>query len=451
MLNDWLKLILGIVVIIFVGWGVLEVVWKEELNWSEKILLSFGLGVGVITWWMFLLSWGGVEFTPLVVILPWLGLVGFVSARKKFHLKKKDFSHQKKEKLTWFEILLVGTIFIAVGLVFYKSLFLPLYSWDAIAMWGTKAKILFHEPVAETRYFFDVSKSYSHLDYPLLIPLAQNYMYMLLGRVDDRLGKIIFPLFFLGLLMLIYGAGRRFFSRWYSLIFTSLVALSGAFLKWAPKGYADVPFSFFYSVATVYLWLWMQEEKQRDLLIFGIFSAFSIFTKNEGLPLFGINFLLLIIFLGINRRIRFKKLLLPVGIWLIFILPWFIFSRRIPRTHQDYLSLQVLLNVGKNFSRIPLVVKSFLAQFGNLENWGLFWPGLLITTILSVRCTFHQPLGWLFLMLGLHLCMYGGIYLLTSADVVLYLQDTLDRVLLHILPVGIILISQQLGFLNEKV
>jgi len=47
--------------------------------------------------------------------------------------------------------------------------------WDAFAIWGFKAKVLTHEALRPTpAYFHDLTLSYSHLDYPLMVPFLRR-------------------------------------------------------------------------------------------------------------------------------------------------------------------------------------------------------------------------------------------------------------------------------------
>jgi len=62
-------------------------------------------------------------------------------------------------------------------------------------------------PAPDTAYFHDLTLSYSHLDYPLMVPFLTAGAYAAMGTVDDQTGKLvsvfldvlIVPMVYLGL------------------------------------------------------------------------------------------------------------------------------------------------------------------------------------------------------------------------------------------------------------
>ena len=48
-----------------------------------------------------------------------------------------------------------------------------------------------------------------HPQYPLLLPLAEQHIYALLGEVNDRWSKVLFPLLYLGLVLTFAGVLQR--------------------------------------------------------------------------------------------------------------------------------------------------------------------------------------------------------------------------------------------------
>ena len=63
----------------------------------------------------------------------------------------------------------------------------PLVEWDAFAIWGFKAKVLVHEALRPApAYFHDLTLSYSHLDYPLMVPFLTAGAYAAMGTLMTR-------------------------------------------------------------------------------------------------------------------------------------------------------------------------------------------------------------------------------------------------------------------------
>ena len=119
----------------------------------------------------------------------------------------------RAKRTTYFEITMLSMIGAAGFLVLLDALSQPLLSFDARAIWGMKARVIFSYGQIYGEDFFDPYRLHAKQRYPLGIPLAQSFVYHMVGEVDDRLGKIIFPGFFLALCLSFYAALRQFFSR----------------------------------------------------------------------------------------------------------------------------------------------------------------------------------------------------------------------------------------------
>src|SRR5262249_41877914 len=81
--------------------------------------------------------------------------------------------------------------------------------WDGVAVWGLKGKAAFADGGFPGPYFHDLSRQWSHPDYPLFVPLAEAWVYRWIGQVDECAVKLLFVAFYVALLALFYGGGRR--------------------------------------------------------------------------------------------------------------------------------------------------------------------------------------------------------------------------------------------------
>ena len=100
----------------------------------------------------------------------------------------------------------IGVIFLSAVV---QTLLTPQRFWDERAYYGLKAIVLFED---QTIFSPDLSEAdfvQGHPRYPLMISLAEQHLYSLLGRVDDRWSKIIFPVLFLGLVLTFGGVLSR--------------------------------------------------------------------------------------------------------------------------------------------------------------------------------------------------------------------------------------------------
>jgi len=125
--------------------------------------------------------------------------------------------------------------------VFFRALIRPMESYDSIAMYAFKSKIFYLAKMIPPDFFKSFSDFVPHIEYPLLIPLAETQFYAFLGYLNDLLVKIIFPLYYVALLAVSYSISKRFLNRRASLLFTFLLATIPQVTDFATNGYADIP------------------------------------------------------------------------------------------------------------------------------------------------------------------------------------------------------------------
>jgi hypothetical protein len=80
--------------------------------------------------------------------------------------------------------------------VFFRTLIKPMESYDSIAIYALKSKIFYLEKIIPPDFFRNFASFVPHIEYPLLIPLAEAGLYTFLGSLNDLLVKMIFPLYY---------------------------------------------------------------------------------------------------------------------------------------------------------------------------------------------------------------------------------------------------------------
>ena len=457
---DTIKLIFAILVIFVIGRSLLKLIIQDKTKTflSERFALSFGLGTGALSIGMFLLSYTGFQlnllnililFTPFFVYLLWREKFKIICSGANIKSKLKDFNS--------LQLTLIALILFILFLIFSDALIQPMHTWDERAFWAFKAKILYHEGTIFSMDFFDADRVHPHKHYPLLIPLVESWIYIVLGHIDDRLVKVIFPLFFTSLLLILYSSQRKFFSRTHSLIFTALLASVPCFVATliskhnaASVGYADIPLSFFYFISVIYLYLWMMDNSNKDyLVIASIFSAFTVFTKPEGVILFIISLFILNIYilfdLKQDKRQKIMHLVSYLIIPTVMLLPWFIFKSNLPSDVPFNFSITYFI---QHLYIAPIILTGFLKNCLNPLLWGVLWGLFGLSTLFTIKETFKKPLVYLFLILVLYISAWVTIYMLMpypveNIKVVVFMWGNLGRRLTHIAPIMVFLISNQ--------
>lgn len=419
-------------------------------NLPAKIGLSFGFGLVVLTITLFILSLCGLKPAPWMGSIEALLLLGIVVAMQRNKLRAWVLRKRRhSDEGLWLRITGGILILFVVALVFLVSavsLLEPIVEWDVVAIWALKAKVLVHEPILTSPYFHDVSKAYSHLDYPLLWPFAMAWVWTCVGSTDLVSVKVLAPALLTSFLLAFFGLLRRNGGRLHALFFTAVLAGIPFLSTQSARMMADVPLAFFALGAVVCGYFWLESAHSDDLRIMAVFIIGMLFTKNEGIGLWLILGVIMITTLVTGRRI---KLLRPATIWLgvipaLVTLPWFIFRSDIPKLQENYGGIINPAYFLSNVSRIPEVLRNSLHFFLNWEDWLIFWPLALLAFILTATQSLRSPMLFLFFGTVLPLLMYGYIYVITPWDLKELMEATANRLLLQIAPLWGFLLAEQI-------
>lgn len=83
-----------------------------------------------------------------------------------------------KGPLAW---LFAALIFVQTGLVAFAAWVSPLNAWDAWVNFASKASILFQDQALSPALYQDVSRLPTNLDYPLMLPISEAWLYTWAG------------------------------------------------------------------------------------------------------------------------------------------------------------------------------------------------------------------------------------------------------------------------------
>ena len=420
-----------------------------SLTRLEQAAAGFGVGTLVITLWMLALSSLELPFTLLLVLAP------PVSLASGLYVGQQIFGRRRPRKpdtapppppasppcglWDWLFISLLAVLFLFVTL---RAVMYPMWSWDAIATWGFKAKVFY------LRDAVDLGGFEAHNYYPNLVPLLLSYLYLWLGQVNDHVVKLVFPLWGAALLMLLFGMLRRLgLGRTPALGLTTFYALNGVTLiTHLFIAYADLAFTYFALGAAGFLYIWLKGGvSARILPLIALFFAGITWSKFEGTPLAASILLaaaLTLLWLRpphLARRLAF--LAWPLGGLLLGYLPWRLFalSHGI-ETGSDH----ILGFYPQQFLKaIPALVLALI----NPTLFGILWPTAALAAVLARKKLFTTPVLFLALFLGgnfLAILLAYAVAPTSPFEFHLYLRATLDRLLLHLAPVAALLIGEGL-------
>ncbi|MGH9427449.1 MAG: hypothetical protein ACRD2L_14245, partial [Terriglobia bacterium] len=182
---------------------------------------------------MFYLAYAGIPLSPTNVLILTAGLLGslmvlwIVRARRtdKHWTSGSDLSQivgtpsisHALSVMEWASLTVVG---LCIVMVFADALSQPLLAFDARAIWAFKAKVLYFEQGIHNEAFLDGDRLHAKTRYPQLIPLAETFVASVSGGFHESAIKLLFPCFYVALILLVGSELSRAFGRRYALLCT---------------------------------------------------------------------------------------------------------------------------------------------------------------------------------------------------------------------------------------
>jgi hypothetical protein len=318
---------LALVLAIFIIGFLLAALILKSDHWIMLLGLAFPLGAGLLTWFIFVLSWLGVPLSSGLIIGVISGclmiLLSLRHSRMFIRGLGSQLSHprDKNELKKWITqnyglLAVFGLFLIASGFAIGKS-----YSaWDATAIWSIKGYGIAYEG---TVFAGDVWGAH-RLFYPLNIPILISFFRLLSGDLLPG-SKIVFPIFYLSTLLVSYAFWRRRGLRsLYANIGIVLLATIPDIFFHATIGYANLPMACYLVLGMLFGIDGVYQNNSNDQLMSGLLLGFAGWTRVEGI-LFDLAVILVILILywfTKRGKVRWLIWLLPVsfiiGIWMVF-------------------------------------------------------------------------------------------------------------------------------------
>lgn len=269
------------------GFGLVRWMFPQPLGWSLHNVLLFSLGIGAGAGVASCLS-----FLALVVAGPnFTALAGIIGGAAIVALALGLLTRRQGTLLAWGEgpevPWYVRAVFVA-AVVLAVSAFLVIVANNphgdegAWSIWNMRARFLFRAG-AYWRDAFSSDLSWTHPDYPLLLPALVALCWKLAGQESSEAPIAIAFLFALGtagVLITVLGVLR---GKLQALVGGTLFLGAAGFISLSAAQYGDVPLSF-YILATLGL-LCLQDRHPEDLrfsVLAGLMAGMAAWTRNEG-------------------------------------------------------------------------------------------------------------------------------------------------------------------------
>ena len=453
-MKDLLLFTSCLAITIFIGWNIFCAIRgrKDDFSFLETVGLSCLFGFGAVSFEMFIIGLFGLKFTIFNILIVWLPLVVFNIVSKKSTIEIGKI----KRPITRFEAVLMGLISLQVLYNLFRALIKPIASYDAVAIYAIKAKVLFLAHGIGGDFFQGLGTFFrdSHPDYPLFVPLSETWIYTFLGKFNDIIVKAIFPIFYLSFIFIFYTVIKRLTNkRSVAILFTFLVATVKQFADYSTISVADMLLGIFFAISIVYLYLWIVERKKGFLNISLLGTLCLIWTKNEGLLLS-----LITVAVGLNylaTRIKtfdkksIKDLTVYIACIIVAFIGWSLFKQQNALVNENFnLSMISIKGFFQNINRLPAIMYEYQKHIFGFKKWNIIWIVAGFLFIKYVKDSLSGNIKYITFALLIFLTGYTLVYVFSAVEIGFLLSTTWSRFLLHILPVAVFWMAI-LGFKEE--
>jgi len=439
------SMILWTVITTLIGFNLLALFDRQRLvKGAEVFGLSFLLGLGAVSFQMFVMGIAGLPLQKYYILCPWIFLTVFnMFVTRAFAVERFRFALRG---LSGFEKVIVSLISFQVAYTFFRALIRPLEAYDSVAIYGLKSKIIYLAGTVPADFFDFVMKHFqgAHPDYPLLLSMSETWVYVFMNSFNDFLVKWIFPLAYLGFLIVFYAVLKRIIqSRKEALVFTFMIASVAQFSNYATIGYADMLLGVYFCLAFSFLYLWFMKNKHISYLWLSLlFSLLTVWTKNEGMLLALIIVFITGVFVFKGRtRISAKETGAALFYMILIcsaVFAWIMFVRSRGLVNENFnLSMVSPGQMLSGIRRIPAILYEYQKHLFGFKKWNITWLIMAVLFVIGFKKVYKGNIAYATTVILLFFITYGIVCIYSVVDINFLLKKTASRFLIHILPVSV--------------
>ncbi|HET8773613.1 MAG TPA: hypothetical protein VFP80_07475, partial [Thermoanaerobaculia bacterium] len=297
---------------------------------------------------------------------------------------------------------------IPLVVLFLAAAVIPIRDYDGRVTWLPKARAIALEGSTAGPFFQGERGLNLHNRYPLLLPLDAATVMRLSNDTRNEAARWLYVLIPIALFVVLR---TMLPSPWIAAALPWLgvvAALEGGALA----AYSDFALAAFFGLAVLHL-------LDGDARTAGLFAAFAVLTKNEGLTL-------AIALLGaaiVTRRFRLW-LLVPVMLAEGIVLAWRV---RVPAAYDEQYEA-LLSTLPSKLERVPAALAAIGRHAVSFPEWGIFWVAVAVAAVIAGRRV-ALPL----VAMTLALAAYVAALCVTSWRIEDLAPVAVNRLLLHLL------------------
>jgi len=289
-------IIISLLITILLGFSIMNLI-SSDIRFAEKFGFSFLIGMGVITFLMFIFDIIGIKISLLSINLANVIIICVIHFRKIGNFKEilsklpslptkgnfiKKFGNKIKTINLVYTLFLI-LILICLGGSVAKSLFWPSFAYDNITGYELLGKVIAAEGKINNSLFEVDSKpimgSSKRTVYPPLVAGSFAYAYL----NDLKTSKLISSLFLIFFTIGFYSLIRRSNNRTNSIFFTFLTIICPEMFAFTSLSSTNIPFAIYTSLGMIYLFYWLAKGERKDLILSAVMIFLSSWTRSEGI------------------------------------------------------------------------------------------------------------------------------------------------------------------------
>jgi hypothetical protein len=429
---------------ILLGFSVCHIGWRERRFWpfTLKIFLGVPLGMGISS--LLFYCWLWLELPRN--FYPWVELV-IASALVLFVIQSIGGMTTSKDGAFHLDRVSKGSVAIALLSLIVAIIFFAAYSIkfphgffeDAWFIWNMTARFIYRS--SDWTLMFSSPSALWHPDYPLLLSLNVVQGWLFQGS-ESTLGPVLIAGLFTFCIpgicftaMMIFKDVRQASLTVFFLLSTPWYVLHGT------EQVADVPISAYFLGGFIFLLLYLRQHNPGLLVLSGLMSGLSAWTKNEGLYFWMSSlFVCLLVLVGFEKKPgRILYFLCGSAFPLLIVL---LFKILLAPGNDLFQNNTSILEKLADPARYSMILAEFARHISAFGGWpvGIFWVMAGYAVIVGLEIN-HSRGAYVVAMLPLlQLAGYFVIYLITPRELAWHLSTSLGRLLTQIFPLSIFIL-----------
>jgi hypothetical protein len=346
-------------------------------------------------------------------------------------------------------------IVAALVLLSISVAFEPFSGWDERAVYGLKARVLFHEGSVRVEEFTDSDNVHFQARYPLLVPLLEASLLTIKDSADDLFLKLLFVLYGLSLVLLVADEASRLdgprVGAFWGFILMTTPFLIGPGDGHGMTGGADLPLAAYATGAAVLLGRTFARPAPGVSILAGVLVGAALMTKQEGI-IWALAFAFALALAQWRRTTATPALLAREAAAvaapaLLFFAVSIAARRWIPSSiWSDRYGIVFSLDWLSQLASRPLEIAPYvLRELGGWQNWGWGWL-LVLCGLVVLRRPRLSPVIFFWRTLGITVfAAFLATFVVTPYHVHWHLATAFRRLLLQLFPLAILILAEQVS------